>query len=85
MHQCTSIIINSFQLFQRTLFNKGFDVEGETGILKEQMKTNGGGEWSSLSLFSLKVLLKRRRHFLKLFFIYQFINIFIVVIKDIYL
>ena len=24
MHECTSIIINSFHLFQKTLFNKGF-------------------------------------------------------------
>ena len=24
MHECTSIIINSFHLFQQTLFNRGF-------------------------------------------------------------
>ena len=41
MHECTSIIINSFLLFQQTLFNKGFVVEGG-GVLKEQMKTNKG-------------------------------------------
>ena len=43
MHECTSIIIISFHLFQRTLFNKGFVVEGGGGkSLKEQMKTNTG-------------------------------------------
>ena len=44
MHECTSIIINSFHLFQRTLFNEGCVVEGgRVGVgevLKEQMKTN---------------------------------------------
>ena len=40
MHECTSIVINSFHLFQQTLFNKGFVVEGRGGILKEPMKAN---------------------------------------------
>ena len=52
MHQCTSIIINSFHLFQQTLLNKGFVVEGE-GVLKERIKKTGGGEESNLSLCSL--------------------------------
>ena len=38
MHECTSIIINSSYLFQRTLFNEGFVVEkgqgGGGGVLK---------------------------------------------------
>ena len=43
MHECTSIIINSFHLFQQTLFNKGFAVEGgRAKSLKVQMKTNRG-------------------------------------------
>ena len=42
MHECTSIIINSFHLFQQTLFYKGFVVERGGGVLKEQMKTNRG-------------------------------------------
>ena len=50
MDERFSIIINSFHLFQWTLFNKGFVVEG--GILKEQMKTNKG-EGSSRSLWLL--------------------------------
>ena len=29
MHECTSIIINFFNLFQQALFNKRFVVEGE--------------------------------------------------------
>ena len=44
MHECTDIIINSFHLFQRTLFNKGFVMEEEKEVLKKQMKTNRGGE-----------------------------------------
>ena len=40
MYECTSIIINSFHLIQRTLFNKGFNVEGKREVFKEQMKTN---------------------------------------------
>ena len=50
-----ALIINSCHLFQRTLFNKGFVVEGEREVLKEQMKTNRGrgGERLSLSLCSL--------------------------------
>ena len=44
MHECTSVIICSFHIFQRTLFNKGVVVErgGRTGVLKERMKTNRG-------------------------------------------
>ena len=55
MHECTSITINSFHLFQRTFFNKGFVVEGERELLKERMKTNTGrgGEGLSISLCSL--------------------------------
>ena len=55
MHECTSITINSFHLFQRTFFNKGFVVEGERELLKERMKTNTGrgGEVLSISLCSL--------------------------------
>ena len=44
MHECTSIIINSFHLFQQTLFNKRLVVEGVREVLKEQIKTNRGGE-----------------------------------------
>ena len=29
MHECTSVIINSFPLFQQTLFNKGFLIVGD--------------------------------------------------------
>ena len=55
MHECTSIIVNSFHLFQRTLFDRGFVLEGEREVLKGQMKTNRGreGEGLSLSLCSL--------------------------------
>ena len=53
MHECTSIIINSFHLFQQTLFNKGFVVEEEGGSLKSKWKQTGGGEESNLSLCSL--------------------------------
>ena len=49
MHKCTSIIINSFHLFQQNLFNKGFLVE-EGGSLKSEWKQTWRGEWSSLSL-----------------------------------
>ena len=44
MHECTSVIICSFHIFQRTLFNKGVVVErgGRRGVLKERMKTNRG-------------------------------------------
>ena len=53
MHECTSIIINSFHLFQRTLFNKRFVVEGE-GFLKQQMKTNrGSGGVKPISMLTL--------------------------------
>ena len=55
MHECISIIINFFHLFQRTLFSKGFALEGEREVLKERMKTNRGrgGEELSLPLCSL--------------------------------
>ena len=53
MHECTSIIINSFYLFQRTLFNKGFVVEGEREVLKEWMKTNRESGGEGLSLLNL--------------------------------
>ena len=54
MHECASIILNSFHLFQQTLFNKEFIVEGEEGVLKERVKTDRGrGEESNLSLCSL--------------------------------
>ena len=54
MHECTSIIINSFHLFQRTLFNKGFVVEGAKRVLKERMKTNRGREGvKSISMLTL--------------------------------
>ena len=98
MHECTSITINSFHLFQRTFFNKGFVVEGERELLKERMKTNTGrgGEGLSISLCSLckknylifqtvvvaQKFLKRSRHFLKLFFIYEHGNIFVVIVTD---
>ena len=42
MLESTSIIINSFHLFERTLFNKGFVVEVGEGVLKERMKTYSG-------------------------------------------
>ena len=57
MHECTSIIINSFHLFQRTLFNKGFDVGGERGVFKEPMKTNRGR--GVVKPFSMLTLLKK--------------------------
>ena len=54
MHECTSIIINSFHLFQQTLFNKGFAVEGRGGVLKERMKTNRGrGGVKPISMLTL--------------------------------
>ena len=55
MHKCTSIIINSFDPFQQTLFNKAFVVEGGEGggwTLKSKWKQTGGGEGLSLSLCS---------------------------------
>ena len=42
MYEYTSIIMNSFLLFQRTLLNKGFIVEEGSWILQERMKTNRG-------------------------------------------
>ena len=56
MHECTSIIINSFHFFQRTLFNKGFAVEGVGwGILIVQMKTSRGKEGAKpISTLTLK-------------------------------
>ena len=73
MHECTSIIINSFHLFQRNLFNKGFFEEDGGRSLKHEWKQTGGGQASSLSLCSLceKNCQKRRRHFFKLSFIYE--------------
>ena len=54
MHECTSIIINFFHLFQRPLFIKGFVVEGGRGVLKEQMKTNKGrGGAKPISMLTL--------------------------------
>ena len=54
MHEYTSIIINSFHLFQQTLFNKGLVVEARGGVLKEQMKTNRGrGGVKPISMFPL--------------------------------
>ena len=54
MHECTSIIINSFHLFQQTLSNKGFVVEGGRGVLKERMKTNRGrGGVKPISMLTL--------------------------------
>ena len=41
MHECTSIIINSFHLFQQTLFNKGFQGFPYWG--------RGGGAWGASS------------------------------------
>ena len=43
MHECTNIIINSFHLFQQTLFNKGFVVKGVGESLKSEWKQTGGG------------------------------------------
>ena len=62
MHECTSIIINSFHLFRRTLFNKGFVVEEVGGSLKSEWKQTGGGEGSSLSLC---LLCKKTARFFK--------------------
>ena len=53
MHECTSIIINSIHLFQRTFFNIGFVVEEGGGSLKSEWKQTGGGEESNLPLCSL--------------------------------
>ena len=60
MHECTSIIINSFFFLRRNLFNKELLWTGD-GVLRERMKTNRArrGEESSpmrdqaLSLCSL--------------------------------
>ena len=56
MHECTSIIINSFHLFKRTLFNKGFVVEeGGKEVLKERMKANRGrGGVKPISMLTLR-------------------------------
>ena len=52
MHECSSIIINSFHLFQQTLFSKGFVVEG--GVPKVRMKTNRGrGGVKPISMLTL--------------------------------
>ena len=59
MHECTSIIINFFHLFQQTLFKKGFVVEegggeGGGGVLKERMKRNRGrGGVKPISMLTL--------------------------------
>ena len=54
MHECTSIIINSFHFFQRTLLNKRFVVEGGGGgSLKSEWKQTEEGEWLSLSMLTL--------------------------------
>ena len=60
MHECTCIIINSFHLFPRTLFNKGFFVEGVGwGTLIVQMKENTGrGGVKPISMLTLKNILK---------------------------
>ena len=56
MHECTSIIINSFHFFQQTLFNERFAGEGAGGggLLKERMKTNKGrGGVKPISMLTL--------------------------------
>ena len=55
MHECTSIIINFFHLFQRTLFDKGFVVEGVREVLKERMKTNRGEGRGGVYLYAHSV------------------------------
>ena len=55
MHECTGIIVNSFHLFQQTLFDKGFVVEGGRRVPKEEMKTNRGrGEVKPFSMLPLR-------------------------------
>ena len=44
MHECTSIIINSFHFLRQNLFNKGFVVKGEGGSLESKWKRTGVGE-----------------------------------------
>ena len=56
MHECTSITIDFFHLFQRTLFNKGFAVDGDREVLKDRMKTKKGrgrGGVKPISILSL--------------------------------
>ena len=54
MLESTSIIINFFHLFERTLFNKGFVVEVGEGVLEERMKTNRGkGGVKPISMLTL--------------------------------
>ena len=58
MYESTSIIINSFHLFQPTLFNKGFVVEEGGESLKSERKQTGGGESQTyLYAHSVKICL----------------------------
>ena len=56
MYECTRIIINFFSLFQWTLFNKGFVVEGRggRGSLKSEWNRTGGGSQAYLYAHSVK-------------------------------
>ena len=53
MHECTSIIIKSFHLFQLTFFNKGFVVEGEREALKKRMITKKGRQEGGVKAISM--------------------------------
>ena len=67
MHECTSIIINSFHLFQKTLFNKGFVVEGAGGSLKKEWKKQreeGVNPISILTLWKIVWFFKQQIEFL---------------------
>ena len=79
MHERTSIIINSFYLFQQTLFNKGIVVEGGGGRVPWRANENKQGEGgvksiSMLTLWKIAWFFKQQIeflliswHFLKMF------------------
>ena len=54
MDALASITINVFYLFQQTLFNKGFVVEGGRGSLKSKWKQTGEGR-SQTNLYAQSV------------------------------
>ena len=65
MHECTSIIITSFHLFQRTLFNKGFIVvEGPSRANKNKQGMGGVKPISILTLWKFVWFFKQQIEFL---------------------
>ena len=69
MHECTSIIINLFHLFQQTLFKKGFVVEeggGGRSLKSDENKQGEGRSQTYLYAHSVKIawFFKQQKEFL---------------------